>query len=390
MTITSLKYFDPIRRSEPRSAVDYALLEEAIELAREQNHIASIERVFAHVFPGHAIDLHAGFTFTQGSAQVHCKVAEGALAISAPLARLVEGSNAIAALRYVLTRVSGSGQMHQPRLRNNDLSIEFREPIGIIQPTKLLEVVKRIATEAEASENWILTQFGAARLSQATVAALEPAVCADAIAIWRAHWADIDALVKESQRKRSMFFLNEVTAFALNRITYTLPLHGFVAARLSERGTVFNDSSVDPSRREETLRRAAKEMRDLSDETLRACLGHATHAIDPLEPGLTQVIASNLGASDYMKNIDRFRTSEKASDAALALFGTYYFLLSRYSWPDHLAEELTSGLKQASGQGWRAAAKTLFDHAKELATRLSKDLDESEDENGPRSVEERK
>src|SRR6185369_2483355 len=128
--------------------------------------------------------------------------------------------------------------------------------------------------EADQNDDWLIGQFNALPLDRADIAALGADEIGRAYQIWQAHWNEVDELLKECQRKRSYFFLNELTAFAVYRISCVLPIHGFLAARIREAMGTFNDTDEDPMKREASLGKCVKDMKAVTQEELGKHLGH--------------------------------------------------------------------------------------------------------------------
>lgn len=371
MPLSSFTFVPSVRRPGAFPALDYELLEAAYTLSDEGRVLEAIAKVLAHLFPLQTVpDLkHEPFVFTQGSSRVSVRIENEELAISVPLVSLPAGGGTVAALRYLLTRISGSGQLHQPRLRGDGVYLEFRDRLARLHPSKLLEALRRMPLEADSSDDWLIGQFQALPLDRAPIDPLEPEELARALAIWRAHWDEIEELLKESQRKRSLFFLNELTAYGLYRLRYALPMCGFVATRIDEAAGTFNDTDNEPLKREAALAKCAKEMKAVSPDELARSLGHASYAISPLQEGKPEVLTSYFKSGDYLKSIDKLRTTGKSLDAALALVSTYSYLLGRFSWAEATAAELESGLLKVSGLPWREVANTLYAQVEELIER---------------------
>lgn len=375
MPISSFVYEAPVRRRVRTPVLDYHLLEAGFALAEQGRVQEAVAQVLAHLFPGRAIpDLtREPFTFTQGSSCVKVQVQGERLSVTVPLVRLPVGGGTVAALRYLLTKISGSGQLHQPRLRGDEVFLEFSDLLSRMHPAKLLEVLRRMPLEADSADDWLIGQFAAQPLLRATIHPLAPEELTRAAAIWRTHWEEIEDLLKESQRKRSMFFLNELTAYALYRLRVALPMCGFLAARLDEAFSTFNDGDVDPLKREAALAKCAREMKAVSLEELERNLGHAEYAISPQQEGKAETLTGYFQSGDYLKSIDKLRSTGKSLDAALALVSTYAYLLGRFAWPEPIATELEAGLAKVSGLPWREAASTLFAHTEALLERYDED-----------------
>lgn len=382
MAITSLTYAPPIRRNARRPNLDYDHLEAAATLAEDGRPLEALLKVFAHLFPGSKVPELAKepFSFTQGSSKVSTRIDNDDVVITVPLVKLPEGGRAIAALRYVLTNISATGQLYQPRVRGDEIHLEFRERLARLHPAKVVEVLRHMPEEADQNDDFLIAEFGALPLERAPIAALDDAEIARAEAIWQEHWTSVEELLKECQRKRSMFFLNETTAYARHRIELVLPLGGIVASRLGQAASTFQDSDVDPVKREAALAKCAKDMKALSTEDLRKSLGHASYAISPLADGTPNVLSSYIGPRHYMETIDRLRGSGKPFEAALALISTYNYLLNKFSWPEPIEVALKAGLAEASGKPWREAANLLFDHAKALAAKFADEDEEDEED----------
>lgn len=382
MAITSLTYDPPVRRSTRRQTTDYGLLEVANALYEQGQPLAALRKVFEHLLPGTSVpDLAAEtFWFTQGSSRVKTCVEGDDLVISVPLVRLPEGGKAIAALRFLLTEMSSTGQIYQPRLRGTDVHLEFRDRLSRLHPAKVVEVLRKMPAAADDHDDWIIGQFGALPLERAPIEALDDDEASRCERIWQSHWVDVLELVKECQRRRSMFFLNEVTAYAHHRIGFVLPLTGYLGARIEESGETFNDTHEDPVKREGTLAKCAKEMCGVSGTELRKSLGHATYAMSPLHDGRPALLSQYLGEGDYRDTIERLKDSGKSFEATLALVSTYYYLLRRYSWSEEIEAALRGGLSRSSGKPWREAATLLFEDASELVSKLSEDDAGGDDE----------
>jgi hypothetical protein len=383
MAINSLSYAPPIRRGTRPVKPDYELLENAIGLAEEGKSLESVTKTFEHLFPSQKIpDLASSpFSFTQGSSRVTIKLENDELVVSVPLVKLPTGGGSIAALRFVLTKISGSGQLHQPRLRGDDVFLEFRDKLPRLHPTKLVEVLRRMPFEADNNDDWLIGQFSASPVERMPVDPVNDEEFARCDAIWREHWNDVDELLKESIKKRSVWFLDEVTAYAIFRIRFALPIVGFLASRLSEAASTWNDGDEDPVKRETALGKTIKEMKDISPDELRKNLGHVVYAFSPLEDGSPSMLSGYFGDDgNYIDTIDELRKSGKAFDAALGLICTYNYLLARHNWREEVETEMKKGLEMASGKPWREVATVLFDHAKALASKYGGDDDDEDEE----------
>jgi hypothetical protein len=392
MTISSLRYAPPILRGERPPDPDFELLDAAVALNDEGRALESVTKVFEHLFPTQKVpNLAAGpFSFVQGSSRVTVRIDNGDLLVTVPLVKLPTGGSAIAAMRYVLGKLSGAHQLHQPRLRGDVLILEFRDKLTRIHPGKLIEILRRMPMDADNNDDWLIGQFAALPLARAPVEPVNDDEFARCAAIWREHWNDCEELLKESHKKRSLFFLNELTAYALSRISFTLPLCGFLGAQLAEGGATFNNDAEDPLKRETALGKCVKHMKAVTDEELRKNLGHVVHAFSPLNEGTPGMLSHYFEAGDdtYMEAIDELRRSGRASEAALALIGTYYFLLAYNYWPEEAEAEMKRGLARASGKPWREVATLLFDHARELADRFGGEDENDEDDDSDDDDEE--
>jgi hypothetical protein len=381
MPISSLAQEPSLRRPNIRPELDYELLEAAAELAANGRATESLSRVFEHLLPAQAPpDFSRGpFTFTQGSSRVTTAIENDDIVITVPLVKLTQGGKAIAALRYVLTNIAGTGQLYQPRLQGDLIRLEYRDALARLHPAKVLEVLRKMPAEADASDDILMSEFGAEPIDRAPIEGLEGAALDRAFALWTAHWKDVEELYKESQRKRSTWFLNELTAYTLHRVCHLLPLGGALRSRLEQAAGNFNDADEDPGKREALLGKCIKEMKAVTREALGASLGYASHAINPDEPGTARILKGHLGSGRYMSNIEALRSSGRAIDAALALISTYNYLLSAYAWREPIYAALCEGLAKASGKPWGEAADVLIEHAGGLVERVE-DEDEDEDE----------
>jgi hypothetical protein len=382
MALTSLQYDAPIRRTSRRESLDYELFEQAVALHEEGRPFESLTKVLAHLFPSEKLpDLaKETFSFTQGSSRVALRLDGDHVHISVPLVRLSATGNAVAALRHVLTQISSTGQIYQPRLRDDYIHLEFRDRLARLHPAKVVEVLKRMPVKADANDDFLIAQFGALPLERAPIGDLDDAELARAEEIWRRHWSEAEELVKESQRKRSLFFLNAATAYAYHRICGVLPLGGFLLYRLNESAGTFLPADEDPNKREAALTKWAKEMKAVPREELKKSLGHAEYAISPLTDGEPSVLTNVLGDNDRMETIQQLRSSGHSFDAGLALVSNFSFLLARFSWPEAAEDAMRTALSSVSGKPWREIATQLTDAARALVERFAGDAEEEDGE----------
>lgn len=382
MAIASLTFVPAVRQRAKAVTLDYELFETAIALFESGKTTESMQAVFAHLFPDQQVPDIAttAYSFAQGSSRVKVSIADEHISIVVPLVKLPAGGNGIAALRFLLTKISGSGQLHQPRLHGDDVYLEFRDRVSRMHPYKLIEVLRRMPIEADNNDDWLIGQFSAQPLEREPIPDVTDEEFERSQAIWAAHWNDVEELIKESQRKRSVFFLNELTAYAFYRVRYALPLNGFLHAKLSEYARVFNDSEEDPGKRETTLSKCIKEMKAVSPADLRRDLGHPSYAISPSADGTPAVLTSYFGPGTYADTIEQYRTTGKSLEAAMALISTYTFLLGRYAWPPPIEADLTKALTAASGKPWREVATLLTEHGKELVEAYGGDDDDDDDD----------
>ena len=380
MPINTLTYEAPVRKAATYPELDYEELEAAGTLAEEGRPLESLAKVFAHLFPGKAVPdvSKQAFTFTQGSSQVETKIEGDDIVITTPLVRLPSDGRGIAAMRHVLSKIAATGQLYQPRLDGDDLRLEYRDRVSRLHPAKLLEVLTKMPEEADDNDDFLVGQFGATPLDRSSVTPVTDEEFARCQKIWTQHWNDCEELFKDCQKKRSMFFLNEMTSYAIHHIRFALPLVGFVSWKLDELAGTFNDGSEDPMKREAAFTRTIKEMRAVTPESFRASLGHATYALAPQEEGGAEEIDNYLG--NYSETIEELKKQGKSYDAAMGLFSTYNFLLGYYHWEDEIRLALEAGLAKVSGKPWKEMVTALLEHAEEMVEKFGEDEDDDDED----------
>ncbi len=383
MPITFLTCPPSLRRRETRPPPQYELFDEAVDLAAQGKSLESLAKTFEFLFPDRELpDLATtAFSFTQGSSSVHLRLDGDEVEISVPVARMPSGGAAIAALRYVLSRIAASGQLHQPVLRGDDLFLEHRSRLSHLHPSKLTEILRRMPFAADYNDDWLIEQFAAQPLDRAEIGELDDEEFRRCQEIWNIHWDVLEELLGETQRKRSMFLLNQVTAYAVHHLRYTLPLTGYLNARIDEFANTFNSTNVDPMRREESLAKCVKEMKAVPADKLRRSLAHVEYAISPNSEGTRELLESFFVKGNFIENINGHRNSGKPMEAALALISSYNYLLARFSWPRAVEAALVEGLAVASGKPWREAANELWDHTQNLVDEFLGDEDEENESN---------
>jgi len=372
MSIATLHCPSPVLPRQVFASRDYGCRDRAIESFEAGRYNEAVQRTLAYLLPDAVVpDLAAQpFRFVQGSARIDLHIDADGLHVTSALAALQPQAQATAALRFFLTRISATGKLYQPRLLDGVITLEFSEPLALLHPLKLIEVLTKLPMEADRNDAWLIDQFGIGTPDREPIAPLDASEFARAWTIWTEHWAAVDELMAHSQRRRSVRFLGALGAFAVHEVRYTLPLFGTVRARLDQDSHGFSDCDEDPNKREAALVKCTKAMRRVTAEELRACIGRVRYAINPLQDGSPSLLASMLGSGERMQAIDEMRASGHAIEAALELFSIYLYLLAQHSWPKEVEETLHGGLSLASGKPWRDAATVLAEHARATAHSL--------------------
>lgn len=369
MPISSLICPQPIRRRPAIAPRDYARRDRAIESFEAGEYLTAVHETLGYLLPGVAIpDLgREALCFVQGSARVRVHLVGDELTLATALMSLQPESQSTAALRYVLTRLSATGQLFQPRLHGDTITLEYRERLSLLHPAKLAEVVQRMAVESDNNDGWLAQRFGVGAPDREPVAALDDAEFARALEIWNTHWASVDELMLESRRRRSVRFLDALGSYAANQVRYALPLFGSVRATLGESADAYTDKDENPNKRDSALAKCIREMRQVPVEELRQCLGHARYAMNPLHEGTPSLLTSMLGGGHRMQTTGELRAAGRSLEAALELIADYLYLLADHSWPGEVEAALRAGLDLISGKPWREAADVLWNHANQTA-----------------------
>lgn len=364
MALSALDLPAPIRRRPALSKRDFALRDQAIEAHERGDHLAAVDGTLAFLLPDQPPPSVASGTLClrQGTARIRLQCSEGRLSVRALLAELPPSGRATAALRYFLARLSSSGQLFQPRLREQGIALEFEDELALLHPQKLIEVLHRLPLEADSHDAWLAEQFGLETPDREPLTALNDAEWDRAWAIWSAHWAAVEELMVESRRRRSLRFLDALGSLAVNQVRYLLPLHGGLRAELAEHSDVYTDQEEDPNRRDAALARCVKAMRQVEPERLRAALGHAAYAFSPLGEGTVSMIASMLGPH-RLQGTGELRSNGRHLEAALELIADFVYLLTYQVWPEPVESALREALDQASGKPWREVADGLWQQA---------------------------
>jgi hypothetical protein len=394
MSIDSLQCPLPIRLRKPAPPRDYVLRDRAIALFDQGEALQAVHATLQCLLPSlagygesaDAIDLtRAPLCFVQGSARVRVQLQTGQLSISTGLLHLTPQAQNVAALRYALTRLGGTGQLFQPRLRGDALSMEFSDQITLMHPHKIMEVLNRLPGEADRADSWMSQHFSTLALDREPVAPLPAEEFARAFAIWQQHWNAVDALQVQSRRRRTVRFLNVLGSYAQTQVLYTLPLFGPVRQQLQESADIFSDHDETSEKRDSALARCIKEMRNISEAQLQSCLGHASFAINPLYDGTPSQLTAVLGSGQSMQTTGEYRASGRSLEAGFELVANYLYLLAYHSWTPEIEASLRAGLDLASDKPWRDVADALWTHANSVSRQHgshgSGKRDEDEDEN---------
>jgi hypothetical protein len=381
MAIASIALPQPIRARQEFPRRDFALRDQAITEFEAGAHLDALHHALRYMLPeqSQALDLRAqALCVIHGSARVRVELQGDDLCIRAAIARIdPERSQVPAALRYFLSNASGTGQLFQARLSAGENSaretasgelqdliyLEYRDPLRMSHPHKVIEVLGRMPVEADRFDGWIVDQFSLDPYDREPLQFLSEAEKANACSLWQSHWAAIEELQNESRRRRSVRFLNFLASFASSYIGYCLPVSGRLRSDLAEASDVYNNRDETPDKRDNALAKHVKAMRALSDAELLANLQHARYAFNPLYEGTISLLNQVLGAGQSMQSTGDARASGRALEAAFELITNYAYLLSYHSWPAEIEQSLREALDAVSEKPWREAAEFLWTHA---------------------------
>lgn len=362
MAISSLYFPASLRRPIPFAPRDHLRRERAIELYENGEHLAAINEAIGYLLlPGQAVpDLaHAPLCFIQGTARVHLRIEGGRLIGQAALGRLGENGSVTAALRHFLSRVSGTGQLFQPRLRDDVVTVEFDERLTLLHPHKLIELVQKMTETACNADNWLVEDFGMVAVDREALVALSDDEAQRSIEIWNAHWAAVDDMVDEVRRHRSTSMLDRVADYAYSQILYALPLNGSLPERLNDANQVYADREEQPAKRLATLAKSAKDARALPVADLLKSLGHVDYAINPISEGTASMLAKVLSGAQREQAIGDYNAAGRVFESALYQAVDYLYLLAWFVWPPTVEAALREALDLATGRPLREAAEVL-------------------------------
>lgn len=362
MAISSLYLPPSLRRAITFAPRDHLRRERAIELYENGEHRVAIDEAIGYLLlPGQPVaDLsNAPLCLVQGTARLRLQIEGERLVGSAVLGRLGANSSATAALRHFLSSVSGTGQLFQPRLRDDVVSLEFDERLTLLHPYKLIELVQRLAEAACNADSWLADDFGMQTLDREALAPLDGDEVQRATQIWSAHWAAVDTMVDEIRRHRSSAMLNRVADYAYSQILYALPLNGALPEQLHDANEIYADREEQPAKRLAILAKTVKDARALPEAELVASFGHVGYAINPISEGNASLLAKVLSGTQREQAIADYDAAGRTFESALYQAVDYLYLLAWFVWPPTVEAALREALDLASERPLREAADTL-------------------------------
>lgn len=381
MSLLGLQCPQPLRKRPANAQVDYARRDRAIELFENGESYKALVETLRYLNPASKpAGVRQGPLFwTQGTAKVQIALShDDQLSVSSALANVaVEPANP-AALRYFLGNISSTGKLFQPRLTDGVVGLHFSEKLSLLHPQKLIEVLQKLPLEADNHDAWMQEELGCESVGRAVPKVLNASERKRALALWVQHWSDMDALMLESRRRRSMRFLDAIGRIAVGQIRYTLPLFGSLRRKLNQSADVFIDRESGARERESELVRCVRSMRDAKPEEVLACLGHVNYAVTPWNPGSAGVLRSAIGSVHHMHQSNEFRQSGRSMEATVEILANYLYLLAYFTWPPVIEHALRQTLNGVSGQPWRVACDVLWTRSQEISRQFAGGSDDGE------------
>ena len=378
MTLPTLYCPPPVRRAPLFIARDHMRRDHAIHLFEQGELHAALNETLAYLMPAaEPPDLaRQPLCLVHGSARVRLHLDGTDLHCHAALARLTPDSNTTAALRYLLSRLAATGQLFQPRLHGDVVTLEYRDRLELMHPLKLIELLQRLSNEALEHDDWLVDSFAVEREDREPLTPLAADELDRALALWDTHWQVVEVMLERLRRHRSMALLNALGGYANYQIEYALPIHGELRARLYEASEFYCHEEEHPSQRLATLAECVKEMRQYPRDSLVRDLGHAQYALAPLREGTPAQLAAVLGGHKREQTVSELNASGRAFESALQQLVDYLYLLAEYSWPEPMAASLREALDRADGRAPREAEEILRNHALSLVRQFGQRNDE--------------
>ncbi|MBK8286221.1 MAG: hypothetical protein IPK97_15820 [Ahniella sp.] len=374
MSLSAFHCPPPIRYRRPLIARDYARRDLAIELFDRGEYVQAITETFAHAMP--EVVARTPFvlpmSFAQGSSRFDVRLDGDELVLTTVLAELNPGANATALLRFALSRMAGTGQIYQPRLKDQVVRIEFREQLRHLHPLKLLEVLMKLPAEASGQDQWLAEEFQVARPASAALTPLTEAEAQAAVAFWHRHWSDMEILHNEVRRRRSVRMLDFAGSLASNLTRLVLPLNGSVRIELDEFADEIADREESVSKRDAAMARLVRAMQGVDDTRLLASLGHGEYAINPLREGSPSMIHSLYGPGERMQAVHDHRANGRLLEAGLELLSYGTYLLATCSWAEPVEQAIAALLASAHEKPIREVLDSLLVSAESIAEEYGK------------------
>jgi len=381
MAIAGLVFPSPLQKRPTFVKQDYARRDQAIRLFESNEPLSAAHETLRYLNPGAGkFDLaKAPLRWAQGTAQIQIALEANRLSIKSQLICVNAAKSNPAVLRYFLSKISNTGQLFQPRLSGDVLELAFSEQLNLLHPQKLIEVLQKLPGIADSHDAWLCDELGADLSERAKPKALSAPERKRALSFWTQHWRDMEALLLESRRRRSVQFLDSVGRLAINHVRYVLPLFGSLRHTLNQSADVFTDRDENPKVRENELARSIRTMREASEEQLLSCLGHVHFAFSPWTPGSADVLRSAIGNVHHMHQSNEMRLSGRALEASVGLVANFLYLLAYFAWPAPVERALRAAIAAASDKPWQEAADILWKHAQAIADKLGSSSDEDSD-----------
>ncbi len=383
MAIAGLVFPSPLQKRPTFVKQDYARRDHAISLFEANAPLPAVVEALRYLNPSAGkVDLQkAPLHWAQGTAQIQIALEGEHLSVKSQLICIDSQVSNPAVLRYFLSKISNTGQLFQPRLTGDLLELAFSEKLSLLHPQKLIEVLQKLPGIADSHDAWLCEELGAALSARAPLKALSAAERKRALSFWTQHWNDMEALLLESRRRRSMQFLDSVGRLAINHVRYVLPLFGSLRHTLNQSADIFTDRDENPKLRENELARSIRTMQGASEAQLLSCLGHVKYAFSPWTPGSADVLRSAIGNVHHMHQSNEMRLSGRALEASVGLVANFLYLLAYFAWPAPVERALRAAIAAASNKTWQMSADILWKHAQAIGEKLGSSSDEeSEDD----------
>jgi len=332
-----------------------------IKLYEEGKYIESILSVIDYANPiirqkfGNATQTQ--FQIAHGSAIVNLAIESGMLKVHTPFLKLPPEAK-VPLMRRVAEINFGVLSLPQIYIKGEELYFYYECPIETCYPFKVYDIFREICTNADFFDDEFVEQYGALRITEPKVIAMEPSQKEKGWEKFQEYLKEAVDYMQYMESKRMDGFIWDILSIELRKIEYFMSPQGKLRNDIESTVKELNNNNLQFNDRVNTGRKFIAQLQAVTKDAFMQDL----YITDVFIPYKFYTRLENI-KQNFGNTIERVGKEMNGSDYMSATFTMQYDMMNlfyNYDLTPDVVSFIENTMTEASGKEWKDAASILY------------------------------